>query len=83
MERDVAAVGFDAVHIVRPSLLLGARAERRPAERLAQKLSPLLSPLFVGRLRKYRPIAAADVAAALRQLALQGASGVHIHDLPL
>lgn len=83
MERDVAAVGFEAVHIVRPSLLLGARAERRPAERLAQKLSPLLSPLFVGRLRKYRPIAAADVAAALRQLALQGASGVHIHDLPL
>ncbi len=83
MERDVAAIGFDAVHIVRPSLLLGPRAQRRPAEDLAQKLAPMLSPLFLGPLRKYRPIAAADVARALQHLALHGPSGVHVHDLPL
>jgi uncharacterized protein YbjT (DUF2867 family) len=54
MEKAVGAVPFEALHIVRPSLLLGARAERRPAERLGQIVAPWVSPLLPGPLAKYR-----------------------------
>jgi uncharacterized protein YbjT (DUF2867 family) len=82
MEKTVSDLGFDAVHILRPSLLLGSREERRVAEDLAQKLAPLVAPLFVGPLQKYRPIAANEVAAAMETLALQSRKGVHVHHLP-
>ncbi len=83
MERDVAALGFDAVHILRPSLLLGERRGKRPLERLAQRLAPVFEPLLVGRLIRYRPVAAADVAAAMLAVALRDTGGVQIHHLPL
>jgi uncharacterized protein YbjT (DUF2867 family) len=83
MERDVAALGFPGGHIVRPSLLLGARSESRPGEHFAQVLSPLLSPLMVGPLARYRPVRGEDVARALLTLAARGASGTQVHHLPL
>jgi uncharacterized protein YbjT (DUF2867 family) len=83
MERAVSGLGYGSVHIVRPSLLLGEREESRPGEEFAQKLSPLLSPLLKGALRKYRPVDVAEVAAALLRLAQRGDRGVHIHYLPL
>ncbi len=83
MEQDVAAVGFESTQFFRPSLLLGARSESRPAEAFGQKLAPLLSPLCVGPLRKYRPITAEEVADAMLLKARQSANGVQVHDLPL
>ncbi len=83
MERDVAAVGFKATHFFRPSLLLGARSESRPAEALGQTLAPLLAPLCVGPLRKYRPITAEDVADAMLLIARGDQAGTRVHDLPL
>ena len=49
-------------HGLRPSLLLGDRQETRPAEQLAAWLAPVLTPLLIGPLRKYRPVHAIDVA---------------------
>lgn len=83
MEHAVSELPFEAVHILRPSLLLGTRQELRPAERLGQKLAPLLSLLMRGPLKKYRPIRAGDVAAAMITLALSPITGVHVHPLPL
>lgn len=83
MEKAVSAAGFEALHILRPSLLLGARSELRPGEAFAQKLSPLLSALCAGPLRRYRPIAAEQVAEAMVRLAVRGDSGAHVHYLPL
>ena len=83
MERDVSAVGYDAVHIVRPALLVGAREERRPAEHIGQMIMPLFNPLLVGSLKKYRSARGEDVADALLQLARREMRGVHIHHLPL
>jgi len=83
MEQAVAAVGFEAVHIVRPSLLLGERVERRPAERFSQLVAPLLSPLLAGPLAKYRAVDGDEVATALMQLARRADTGVHVHHLPL
>lgn len=62
MERDVRRLNIPRIEFVRPSLLLGEREERRPGEKLAQRLSPLLNPLLVGPLRKYRAVEADDVA---------------------
>ena len=83
MEQDVMALPFEAVHVVQPSLLLGDRAEVRPGELIAQKLSPLLSTVLRGRLAKYAPVRGEDVAAAMVELALNGARGAHRHELPL
>jgi uncharacterized protein YbjT (DUF2867 family) len=77
-ERDVAALGFEGVALLRPSLLLGRRAELRAGEGLAQKAAPLLSPLLVGPLRKYRAIPAATVARAMLRLAKDGITGVRV-----
>jgi uncharacterized protein YbjT (DUF2867 family) len=83
MEAAVSALGFDAVHIVRPSLILGDREQRRPAEDLAQRVAPLLSPLFVGPLKKYRAIGADDIAEAMLTLARSPSTGAQVHHLPL
>lgn len=83
MEKTVAEAGFETTHILRPSILMGPRREHRPGERFALMASPLLSPLLQGSLKKYRPIEADEVAAAMVTLAWRKASGVHIHHLPL
>ena len=82
MERSVMEAGYATVHILQPSLLLGAREESRLGEEIAQRLSPLLAPLCVGPLLKYRPVRAEVVAAAMLALALRPASGVHVHQYP-
>ena len=83
MEKAVAEAGFETVHIVRPSLLLGERKERRLVERLFQWLAPVYSPLLAGPLKRYRPVPASVVAASLISLANRPDKGVHIHHLPL
>lgn len=83
MEKAVREIPFEAVHVVRPSLILGERSERRPAEKIAQQLAPLLSPLLLGPLAKYRVVKAEDIAAALLKLARRPAKGAQVHHLPL
>jgi uncharacterized protein YbjT (DUF2867 family) len=83
MEHTVSELPFEAVHVLRPSLLLGARREFRPAEFWSQKLAPLLGPFMVGPLAKYRPISADAVADAMLKLASDGRTGAHVHHLPL
>ena len=53
---------------VRPSLLLGSRAEHRFGEGLAISLSKVLAPLFKGRFRKYQPVHASTVAQQMINL---------------
>jgi len=77
-ERDVATVPFAGVALVRPSLILGDRAERRTAEAAAQKLAPLLSPILVGPLRKYRAVKAVAVARAMVRLARENFTGIRV-----
>ena len=64
-ERDIAALGFPKSVFMRPSLLLGERPDRRPGEKVAAVLGRTLAPLLIGPLRKYRPIAGDEVAAAM------------------
>lgn len=78
-ERDIAALTLRAVHILRPSLLVGERDEKRTGEAAGQVLGGILSPLMLGPLRKYRPIAGDTVARALCAIARADQAGRHIY----
>ncbi|MEE8272867.1 MAG: NAD(P)H-binding protein [Alphaproteobacteria bacterium] len=80
MERDVAALGYAQVDIFRPGLLLGPRTEFRPAERLGTLLAPVIGPLMLGGLSRYRGIPAATVATAMVAALRRDRPGTHIHE---
>ena len=80
VERDIAALPFATVHILRPSLLLGERDERRVGETIAKAAMKVVKPLMIGGASKYRAIAGATVARAMIALAQQEQSGRHIHE---
>jgi uncharacterized protein YbjT (DUF2867 family) len=65
VETELKKLGFSSLHIFRPSLLLGDRKEFRLGEKVGVLLSPVLSFLMVGSLKKYKPIHARNVAMAM------------------
>lgn len=79
-EQTVAALPFEAVHIMRPSLLLGERQESRAGEGIARRTMPLLNGLLFGPLRKFRAIPAQTVAGAMVGVAGLTVTGVHIYE---
>jgi len=80
IEAELKSLGFPALHILRPSLLLGERQEFRLGERIGVILSPVLSFLMVGSLKKYKPIHARDVAMAMYQAGQLPKSGSFTHE---
>jgi uncharacterized protein YbjT (DUF2867 family) len=79
-EAAVAALPFEGRQIFRPSILLGARAERRTGERAGIAVMQAASFLLAGPLRKYRPISADTVAAAMVQVARTAPRGVNVFE---
>jgi uncharacterized protein YbjT (DUF2867 family) len=65
MEKAVLQSGVSKIIIVRPSFLLGRRAESRFGEGFAISVAGLFSFLMVGPLKKYKPIQASEVARAM------------------
>ncbi len=82
VEDALERAGFTRLDLLQPGLLIGPRAERRPAEAIAQRLAPLADPLLLGGLRRYRSIPARSVARAIVALLGQSGPGVftHTHD---
>ncbi len=80
MEAAVRELPFRALHIFRPSLLLGERARPRLGERIGAAALALAGPLLRGSWAKYRPVAAGAVAAAMLQAAKSDATGVRVHE---
>lgn len=74
-EAEILSIGFPSVTVVRPSLLLGKRAEFRPGERIAQSLSHAIGWMVP---RPWRPVPAESVAAALVTAARVDAPGVRV-----
>ncbi len=79
MEEAVRQTPFRAIHIFRPSLLLGERAAPRLGERLGAALLALVQPLLRGTWRNYRPVAAATVARAMLRAAEDDGGGIRLH----
>ncbi len=80
VERDVSVIGFNAVHIFRPSFLVGDREEPRFREKAATTVSNAISFLFAGPFRKYKPIEARTVARVMVKIALKDQAGINIHE---
>jgi uncharacterized protein YbjT (DUF2867 family) len=80
LEQALAALQLPTVHVLHPSLLLGQRAESRPAERLGRVFSGLWRLVCVGPWRKYRPIRAECVARALARSAFDVRPGWHVYE---
>ena len=80
MEAVVRALPLRAVHIFRPSLLLGQRAAPRLGERVAGALLTALRPVLLGPLKRFRPVQAAAVAAAMLRAAEDDGGGARVHE---
>jgi uncharacterized protein YbjT (DUF2867 family) len=59
---------LDNAAAVRPSFLLGHRAQKRTAESVGISIVKVLSPIMLGSLAKYRPVSANQVAYQMTQL---------------
>lgn len=81
-ERSVARVGFRDIHLFRPGILVGERQESRFGEAVGIAVSRALQFLMVGGLRKYRPIAAADVARAMVRATAMPDPDTHVYHYP-
>ena len=82
LESALITLQFDSLQLIHPSLLLGKRDEFRTAEALSGWLSPVFSPLLRGRLARFKPIKAEEVAAAMVQIAADGEKGTNIYKWP-
>lgn len=80
VEDDVKLLPLKMIAIFRPSMLLGNRNESRPAEKIGQVVMPVLSVLLAGNWRKYKPIHARDVAAAMVSASQQHEDGVFVYE---
>lgn len=77
LEEAITKTGFGTVHIFRPSLLLGPRAEKRPGEDAAKMLYRIFNfaiPL------KYKAISAERVADFMLEVAARNKEGTFIYE---
>ena len=80
LEDALRALPFEALHIFRPSFLVGERKESRPGERFGIGLARATQFVLFGNLRRYRLIQAEVVAKAMVNAAHAGISGVHVYE---
>lgn len=79
-EKAITALGFQALHIFRPSVLMGARKEFRLGEWIGKVLMLAFYFLLQGRWKKYRPIKAVNVARAMVNASVYTTSGIHVYE---
>ena len=65
VEEELKRLNFPKLGIMRPSFLLGDRKEKRVGEKIGIFVFKLLSPLFLGPLKKMKPIHSAIVAKGM------------------
>ena len=69
VEEELKRLSFNKLGIMRPSFLIGDRKEKRLGEKLGIFVFKLLSPLFLGPLKKMKPIQSEKVAKAMIKVA--------------
>ena len=65
VEEELKRLSFSKLGIMRPSFLMGDRKEKRVGEKVGIFVFKLLSPLFLGPLKKMKPIHSKKVAKAM------------------
>lgn len=79
-EQELRQLPFQSISIFRPSLLLGKRKEFRLGEKVSEFFMRAISIFMIGKLRKYRPIKAKQVANGMYITAQQGTVGFHVYE---
>ena len=69
MEFDVLQQNIKNTFVLRPSLIGGARKERRILEKIGLVVFKIIQPLFIGKLKKYKITEAEHIALAMINLA--------------
>ena len=69
VEEELKKLNFSKLRIMRPSFLLGDRKEKRIGEKIGIFVFKMLSPLFVGPIKKMKPIHSEVVAKAMIAIA--------------
>jgi uncharacterized protein YbjT (DUF2867 family) len=65
LEDGIMQLPFDRKAILRPSMLLGERKEKRTGEIVGKVVMTAVKPVLIGKLLKYRAIHGRDVAKAM------------------
>lgn len=80
LEQELKRIGLHSLHIYRPSLLLGAREEKRRGEEFSARIYQVFPLIFKGPLKPYKPISAHNVAHYMYKQAQMNQSGYFIHN---
>lgn len=75
VERDLLALGYPSLTLVRPGLIGGDRVEDRPRERLFVRISEAIAPVLP---RRWRVVPAEAIARTLLESALTATPGVRV-----
>ena len=68
VEEELKRLNFPKLGVIRPSFLLGDRKEKRLGEKIGIFIFKFLSPLFIGPLKKMKPIHSEKVAKAMLKI---------------
>lgn len=77
MEQGILQLEIPTTVFIRPSFLIGPRKQRSFSDKLIQAFSLLISPLLMGKARKYKGIHGSKVAEKLIRATLSESTGVH------
>ncbi|WP_309607770.1 NAD-dependent epimerase/dehydratase family protein [Flavobacterium sp.] len=80
VESFLKKMNFESISILRPSLLLGERKEFRLGEKIGGFFTKIFGFLFIGNLKKYKPIESKNVARALFEIAQKNTEGYTIYE---
>ena len=69
VEQELKSLNFLKLGIMRPSFLIGDRKEKRIGEKIGIFIFKLISPFFLGPLKKMKPINSEKVAKAMIKIA--------------
>ncbi|GAA3971159.1 oxidoreductase [Mucilaginibacter dorajii] len=79
-EADIQQLGLPALHIYRPSMLVGDRQEQRPMEKTLIAIYKVIDPLLSGSWKKYRSITDEAVAMAMYKQSTKNNAGTFIYE---
>lgn len=80
LENELKTIGFQTLHIYRPSLLLGDRDEFRLGERIAQSAYEKVERFYPSFLEKYKPIDAEKLARFITWKVKGQDTGIYVWD---
>jgi len=78
IEEELLKINFNSTFIYRPAMLIGTRAESRPAETIFQKLMPFFDLFMKGKLAQYHSVTDKKLAHAMLEQHLKAVKGKYV-----